>query len=87
MPAPEVREFYVSSNGARWEGGRDAAGHLEIVHLPNPASGGKRSVTDIALFLADRDHFGPEHSALLELLRSGSLDAPPNIAIVNDERA
>lgn len=76
MNVQNAREFYTSSNGDRWEVGRDAAGHLQVMHIPNLASGGKTSVTDIGMFLAGRRNLGPEHNALLALLRSGDLDAP-----------
>ena len=74
MQLPNARAFYTSSNGDRWEVGRDDAGHLQVVHHPNPASGGSVSVTDVGMFLATH-HPGPEHDALLDLLRSGKLDA------------
>ena len=87
MYLPDGRDFYVSSNGDRWEVGRDTQGHLQIVHHPNDASCGKKSVTDLGTFLAGRREFGPEHNALLELLRSGSLDMHPDIRIVEDREA
>lgn len=83
MPVADAREFYVSSNGDRWEVGRDDAGHLQIVHRPNAPSGGKASVMDVGTFLATR-HPGSEHAALLDLLRTGKLDAATP-AEVHDE--
>ncbi len=74
MPLREARELYVSSNGDRWEVGRDLDGKLVVVHRPNEASGGNITVRDVGLFLAERSNLGPEHQALMELLRSGWLD-------------
>ena len=68
------RELYVSENGDRWDVCRDASGKLEVVHSANQASGGAVSTMDFATFLAQRHNLGPEHQALLSLLRSGSLD-------------
>jgi hypothetical protein len=62
-----VRELYSSSNGDRWEAGRDELGRLVIIHTPNVPSGGKPKLMDIGAFLA-ADHYGPEHEALVSII-------------------
>ena len=72
MRLEKERELYVSSNGDRWDVGRDKGGSLVVVHRPNPSSGGNISATDIGMFLATGEH-GPEHQALMRLLKAGEL--------------
>jgi hypothetical protein len=74
MKLRERRELYASSNGDRWEVGRDVNYKLCVVHLPNGASGGKPTVFDIGTFLSARHNLGPEHHALIKLLRAGTLN-------------
>jgi hypothetical protein len=64
MKLQELRELYVSPNGDRWDVGRDSSGRLQVVH----------TLLDIGTFLSMRHNLGPEHQALIQLLRSGSLD-------------
>ena len=74
MYITDRQELYVSSNGDRWEVGRDSKSRPVVIHTPNERSGGTTSISDLGAFLAVA-HFGPEHSALLRLLRDGALDA------------
>lgn len=55
MAVSSLRELYTSSNGDRWEAGRDELGRLVIVHTPNVSSGGKPKLMDVGAFLAT-DH-------------------------------
>jgi hypothetical protein len=75
MKLQELRELYVSPNGDRWDVGRDSSGRLQVVHRANEASGGSVTLLDIGTFLTMRHNLGPEHQALIHLLRSGSLDS------------
>lgn len=75
MQFKEKRELYVSPNGDRWDVCRDAENKLQVVHRANDASGGNVSVMDVGTFLSTRRNLGPEHQALIHLLRSGSLNA------------
>ena len=74
MELQNRQELYRSSNGHRWDIGRDANSKLVVVHTANEAAGGNVSTMDFGMFLAV-GHHGPEHQALLRLLRSGGLDA------------
>jgi len=75
MKVIERRELYVSQNGDRWDVVRNGEGKLQVVHRANEASGGKVSVMDIGTFLSSHHNKGPEHQALIHLLRTGSLNA------------
>jgi hypothetical protein len=79
MLLQNTRELYVSANGDRWDVGRDRGGKLVVLHRPNRASGGNISAMDIGMFLAAGQH-GPEHQALMRLLRTGDLDTSISIA-------
>jgi hypothetical protein len=62
------RVLYRSANGDNWSLVRDdASGVPQILHEPNPASGGRPSRTGIGDFLT-RDANGPQHSELLRLI-------------------
>lgn len=66
----ETRELYASANGDRWFLARDpGSGRVFVRHEPNAASGGRRAEFEIGDFLA-RGGQGPEHQALLRLIRS-----------------
>jgi hypothetical protein len=72
--APEQRVIYRSSNGDQWFLVRDAASKRVLVrHQPNRASGGRASLTEIDVFLSEGH--GPQHEALLRLLRDAGLAA------------
>jgi hypothetical protein len=75
MKLRERRKLYASSNGDRWEVARDDNYKLCVVHVPNEASGGKATVIDIGTFLSARHNLGPEHHALIKLLRAGTLNS------------
>jgi hypothetical protein len=63
----QSRELYSSSNGDRWFlVHTPASNEVLIKHSPNPASGGRHSLSDIGEFLA-QGH-GPQHVALLRLI-------------------
>ena len=67
MAVSSIRELYTSSNGDRWEAGRDELGWLVIIHTPNVSSGGKPELMDVGTVLA-ADHYGPEHEALISIV-------------------
>ena len=67
MAVSSVRELYSSSNGDRWEVGRDELGRLVIIHTSNLSSGGKPKLMTVGDFLA-ADHYGPEHRALVSII-------------------
>jgi hypothetical protein len=63
-----AREIYSSSNGDRWLLTYDPdANRVSVRHEPNPASGGRPSITDIAVFLSRNLH-AAERQALLRLI-------------------
>lgn len=63
-----AESIYKSSNGDRWTLVRDTeSGHMVVRHLPNRASGGRESETDVEAFLT-LGGSGPEHAALRRLL-------------------
>jgi hypothetical protein len=65
--------IYRSSNGDCWFLAQTSiAGGREVVHVPNPASGGMASHTGIEIFLAGAAN-GPEHQALRSLLENAGL--------------
>ena len=61
------RELYRSPNGDIWYLCRDDSGRIYVQHVPNLASGGTRSETDVCSFLS-RGGQGPEHQQLLQLI-------------------
>jgi hypothetical protein len=69
MHITDRTELYVSSNGDRWELGRDSKDRRVVIHTPNAKSGGTVSITDAAVFLS-ASHYGPEHQALLAILHA-----------------
>ena len=69
MTTSPLKELYNSPNGDRWILCKDMSGRLLVSHLPNDASGGRASETEVALFLSQSGH-GPEQQALLEALSS-----------------
>lgn len=75
MAVNSLRQLYSSSNGDRWEAGRDELGRLVIIHTPNVSSGGKPKLMDIGAFLA-ADHYGPEHE-------SARFDNPAETPVLN----
>ena len=65
-----ARELYRSANGDRWSLVLDdAVGRPQVLHEPNPASGGQASRIEIGDFLI-RDAPGPQHAELLCLIGS-----------------
>jgi hypothetical protein len=69
MHITDRQELYASSNGDRWELGRDSKDRRVVIHTPNPKSGGTVSITDVTAFLA-ASHYGPEHQALMAVLHA-----------------
>jgi hypothetical protein len=64
------RELYRSSNGDSWYLSCDTeSGQIAVKHVPNAASGGQTSLTEIGAFLT-AGHHGPEHRELLRLIAS-----------------
>ena len=62
------RELYRSSNGDCWFLGRHPETDRPVVkHVPNAASGGRTSLTEVGSFLATGGS-GPEHRELLRLI-------------------
>ncbi len=84
MRLAERRELYISSNGDRWDVARDENGKLCVVHVANEASGGRVSVADIGTFLSTRHNLGPEHQALIHLLRAGALNFDSSLTDIMD---
>ena len=74
-----------------WSVGQDEDGRLWVQHSANQPSGGKTSLVGVETFLAERDNYGPQHNALLKLLRSeGDIDrqsGPSSDAHPLDDRA
>jgi hypothetical protein len=63
-----ARVLYRSANGDNWFLVRDdASGTPQVLHEPNPASGGRPSRSGIGDFLS-RDAHGPQHAELLRLI-------------------
>ena len=63
-----AKVLYRSANGDTWTLVRDdASGAPQVLHEPNPASGGRPSRTGIGDFLS-RDAHGPQHAELLRLI-------------------
>ena len=68
-----IMELYRSANGDRWSLVREASDRVIIRHEANPASGGRVSELDIAVFLNQSGN-GPEKQELLRLI--GTLADP-----------
>ena len=68
---PDEIPFYESSNGDRWillvDRGSD---EMQVHHRPNRASGGQPSTVKLHDFLSEGH--GPQHEALIELLKQPS---------------
>jgi hypothetical protein len=69
-----AKEVYLSPNGDRWSLGQSSTGGLTVTHQPNPASGGRASVSDVTTFLSRGDR-GPEREALLRALEELGMHA------------
>lgn len=63
--ALKTRDIYASSNGDLWQLAQDEAGRVFVLHIPNMASGGKRSEISLAAFLKGA---GPEQQELVRLI-------------------
>nr|WP_294524284.1 hypothetical protein [uncultured Rhodopila sp.] len=66
---PQIgRVLYRSANGDNWSLVRgDDSGIPQVLHEPNPSSGGRASRSSIGDFLT-RDANGPQHAELLRLI-------------------
>jgi hypothetical protein len=63
--------IYLSSNSDQWYLVQEPGSEQMFVrHQPNRASGGRSSLTDVNEFLSEG--LGPQHEALLRLLKSGT---------------
>jgi hypothetical protein len=65
--ATQGRKLYTSSNGDSWYLCRSRNGRIVVAHEPNASSGGKRSESELGIFLA-KDNQGPEHQSLMQLI-------------------
>lgn len=65
-------DIYRSSNGDRWRLVSDSSGQRFVRHDPNPASGGRATVTPVEDFLAVNGP-GPEYEALRRMLSSSGM--------------
>ena len=67
-PEPKKRTpLYTSENGDTWWLCSRADGVAEVLHQPNPKSGGQPSRSTVADFLAEGRN-GPEHEALRRVI-------------------
>jgi len=64
--SPMGRLLYASSNGDSWHLVRDAKRGIEVMHIPNDASGGRAVSLSIAEFLTSGS--GPQQDELNRLI-------------------
>jgi hypothetical protein len=61
------RPLYSSSNGDVWSLIHDSESDTILIrHVPNPASGGRISITEVSEFLGQLH--GPQHKSLLRMI-------------------
>lgn len=75
--------FHVTSNGDVWSLVRaEGTDTINVKHQPNALSGGNLSLTTLQNFLAGQ--YGPQHDALIQLIRSMFGEALDRKAVSED---